>query len=170
MHFYLPFYSTFYLINSAYFTHLTKFYKSASFAGVQIFRNQDPKVVQNSRVMAGQDFHVQIQEEVEGPAMVDQEPQVDVENPLGLPRHAREANRRAYHSLCVSARGLIIELVSVDLERCEKAVERAASKRQWRTIRASVVFQLKDLITELTDTGSEMTYEEVSKKARSWKV
>ena len=67
----------------------------------------------------------------------------------------------------MSARELIIESVSVDLDRCERAVERAASKRQWRTIRAAVITQLKDILTEMVEVGAEMSYAEVSKIARS---
>ena len=101
------------------------------------------------------------------PAMQAQDRQSDEEDRLRLAQLTKEANHRAYYSLCTSARELITELVLVDLERCERAVERAASRRQWRTIRASVVVLLKDVLSEMVEVGAEMTYEEVSKKARS---
>ena len=104
---------------------------------------------------------------ISSPARQAQDRQCDEEDRLRLAQLTKEANHRAYLSLCTSARELITELVLVDLERCERAVERAASRRQWRTIRASVVVLLKDIITEMVDVGAEMTYEEVSKKARS---
>ena len=101
------------------------------------------------------------------PAMQAQDRQSDEEDRLRLAQLTKEANHRAYRALCTSARELITESVLVDLERCERAVERAASRRQWRTIRASVVVLLKDILTEMVDVGAEMTYEEVSKKAKS---
>ena len=101
------------------------------------------------------------------PAMQAQDRQCDEEDRLRLSRLTKEANHRAYRALCTSARELITESVLVDLERCERAVERAASRRQWRTIRASVVVLLKDILTEMVDVGAEMTYEEVSKKAKN---
>ena len=74
-----------------------------------------------------------------------------------------ETNFRAYMSLSTSARNLITELTSVDLGRCDRAMERASSRNQWKTTRAGLVLELREVFSEMVDTGADMDGEEVSK-------